>query len=190
MSQRSRNWCFTLNNYSEDDYQRLLAVECVYIVIGKEVGESLTPHLQGFIVNNDARTMTAMRKKICSKCHWEPCKGSVDENYVYCTKDVVFEERGVKPMSQKQKGDGEKERWEEILSLTKSGEHDKLPAEIQFKHAKTIDYVYQKECRKRVLEDTESKMEWYCGATGTGKSRKAREEKGQRRESWSISQDI
>ena len=45
-------WCFTFNNYSTDEYNsivpkfRLLAK---YYIIGKEVGESGTPHLQGYV---------------------------------------------------------------------------------------------------------------------------------------------
>ena len=60
---RTRNFCFTLNNYTEDVYQALLAVECKYVCIGKEIApETATPHLQGFIVFKNARTLASLKK--------------------------------------------------------------------------------------------------------------------------------
>jgi hypothetical protein len=46
-------WCFTLNNYTTDELEFLSSSilgsgEYNYI-IGKEIGESGTPHLQGYI---------------------------------------------------------------------------------------------------------------------------------------------
>ena len=43
MTQRSYGWCFTCNNYTEEEYGALLNMECQYVVIGKEIGESGTP---------------------------------------------------------------------------------------------------------------------------------------------------
>ncbi len=47
-----KNWCFTFNNYSEDD---ILLLEskfkeiCDKYIFEREIGECGTPHLQGFI---------------------------------------------------------------------------------------------------------------------------------------------
>ena len=51
MDNRSRGWCFTLNNYNEEEEVRALALpeEVSYGVVGKEVGESGTPHFQGYL---------------------------------------------------------------------------------------------------------------------------------------------
>lgn len=45
-----QNWCFTLNNYTDEEIEvfKKAARDCSYAIIGKEVGESRTPHLQGF----------------------------------------------------------------------------------------------------------------------------------------------
>ncbi len=51
----AKDWVFTVNNYPNEEYDGLMAkydvenVQIRYIVVGKEVGESGTPHLQRFI---------------------------------------------------------------------------------------------------------------------------------------------
>ena len=40
---KSRNFCFTLNNYTEEEENILITADCKYLVMGKEVGESGTP---------------------------------------------------------------------------------------------------------------------------------------------------
>lgn len=48
---RSKHWCFTLNNYTERTEESILELRSIvaYLIYGREVGESGTPHLQGFV---------------------------------------------------------------------------------------------------------------------------------------------
>lgn len=47
---RSYAWCFTLNNYTDEEIRRLESLECERLVVGKEVAPTTgTPHLQGYI---------------------------------------------------------------------------------------------------------------------------------------------
>jgi len=49
MSRQFRNFVFTLNNYSEEEHETLLKCDSFkYIIIGREIGDSGTPHLQGY----------------------------------------------------------------------------------------------------------------------------------------------
>lgn len=49
----AKNWCFTINNFNADVLERfedlttLLGSELSYFVVGKEIGENGTPHIQG-----------------------------------------------------------------------------------------------------------------------------------------------
>lgn len=89
-----RNWCFTVNNYSEDDYTKVLNYhEAGYVIIGKEKGKNGTPHLQGYIQMKKKCRLTAM-KKINNSAHWEVARGNFEENKKYCSKDGDFEEQG------------------------------------------------------------------------------------------------
>lgn len=84
----SKNWCFTFNNYDEgslNSISKILIDKNISYVIGKEIGESGTPHLQGFI--KSPRKIRPDSLKLCKSIHWEKSKGSVEDNIKYCTKD-------------------------------------------------------------------------------------------------------
>ena len=83
---RSRAYCFTLNNYSEQELSSLLSTPCTYLVVGKEEGAEGTPHLQGYIYFPNGKTLSSL-KKISPRAHWELAKGDSLQNYNYCTKD-------------------------------------------------------------------------------------------------------
>lgn len=86
----AKRWCFTLNNYSDSDYNDILAI-CLdgsivsKYIVGKEVGESGTPHLQGFVYFVKKHRPKEIFKN--EKIHWEKSKGSDDDNADYCSKD-------------------------------------------------------------------------------------------------------
>lgn len=83
------NWCFTLNNYTEEEYIALCNKECFkYMVVGKEVGEKGTPHLQGYI-QLDKKQRLSFLKKVNRRAHWKIAKGTPEENYAYCTKEAT-----------------------------------------------------------------------------------------------------
>lgn len=83
---RSRAWCFTLNNYGEDDIKFFAdTLNTSKYMFQEEVGETGgTPHLQGVVYFDNPRTFDQI-KQLHSKAHWEATrclKGSVN----YCCK--------------------------------------------------------------------------------------------------------
>jgi hypothetical protein len=42
---RLRNLCFTLNNWTDQQYQPIITLDVKYLVVGKEVGESRGLHI-------------------------------------------------------------------------------------------------------------------------------------------------
>lgn len=83
---RSRTWCYTLNNYTQEEEEQLQAVECTYHVYGHEQGEEGTPHLQGYIAHSTMKSLKQM-KAISPRAHWEAAKGDAESNFAYCTKE-------------------------------------------------------------------------------------------------------
>lgn len=169
--QSSRRWCFTLNNYSPEEYAALLLVSCVYAVFGKEVGESATPHVQGFFVF-DKPVKLGGCKKISSRAHWEPARGTSLQASDYCKKDGEYEEIGVCPLPA---GDAEKVRWKEARAAAKRGALDDVPDDIYIKYYRTLKEI-AKDHMPDVPEADDVTGVWLYGEAGAGKSRKARDD--------------
>lgn len=88
-----RKLCFTLNNYTE--YENTTLVDLCknrgyLFCIGKEIGENLTPHLQGYIEFKSPKTWATI-KNMLPRAHIERAKGTRKQNIAYCTKDGIFE---------------------------------------------------------------------------------------------------
>jgi len=81
-------WCFTLNNWTEDQYGSMVPIikeKCRLAIVGKETGESGTPHLQGYIeFKTKSRPVGVFGIK---EIHWEKAKGNKADNIKYCSKD-------------------------------------------------------------------------------------------------------
>lgn len=102
---RVKRWCFTLNNYNDAEYQSFFPLSpdgsyglsplLEYCCIGKEVGPTGTPHLQGFVCLRKRERLSALRA-ICARAHWEVAR-TVERAIEYCKKDGDFRELGVKP---------------------------------------------------------------------------------------------
>lgn len=99
MADKFRHWAFTLNNPTPDDFDklRLLASHkgTRYLVFGKEVGKTGTPHLQGHVSFSSQRKATALHKLFGA--HWTVAR-NVANSIEYCKKDGDFEEFGVNPI--------------------------------------------------------------------------------------------
>lgn len=85
----AKNWVFTLNNWTEDDISSIVPkfqkISKKYY-FAKETGESGTAHLQGTV-----EFKTKIRPKSLGLnlgIHWEKRKGSWEESYVYCQKEL------------------------------------------------------------------------------------------------------
>lgn len=97
---RSRNWCFTVNNYDLVDETLMttafeMSSSIRYLIYGREVAPGTgTKHLQGFISFSSLKSLSQVKKEIHQTCHWEIARGSVEDNYRYCSKDGDFVQLG------------------------------------------------------------------------------------------------
>lgn len=91
---KARNLCFTINNYSDSEIDALKAWNQVqYLVVGKEVGESGTKHLQGYVEFVSSKKFETI-KKYLPRAHLEVRKGTAMQAANYCKKDGDFIEQG------------------------------------------------------------------------------------------------
>lgn len=98
----SRRWCLTLNNYSEEEYHHLITINVglpdggpvKYCIVGKETGNSGTPHLQAFVIFHKPRRLTGVKTLLGDRYHIEAARGTSQQARDYCRKDGTFVEFG------------------------------------------------------------------------------------------------
>lgn len=87
----AKYWCFTLNNYDENNISSIIDVctnNKIDYIFGEEVGEQGTPHLQGFIrYTTKSRPFNTFNN---DNIHWEKTKSNFDNNINYCTKQEKY----------------------------------------------------------------------------------------------------
>lgn len=87
----AKNYCFTWNNYNEDNLRILRSLydnedaPIRYLIFQQEAGEKGTPHLQGYVAFSKKLTLSKV-KKVGFECHLSVAKGSPAQNKVYCSK--------------------------------------------------------------------------------------------------------
>lgn len=131
-------------------------------------------HCQGFVVLLRKKTEGAARTLIQSYlkgAHVELMKGNLKQNKAYCEKEGELQTWGVPPKV------GERTDLKETAQKVKDGELtvdeilDEDPMTYHV-YGRTLEKIQDKRLRQCVRTWV-TKGEWYYGATGTGKSRKA-----------------
>lgn len=169
---RARNYCFTINNWIPEDWDKL--VECdffTFLIMGKEIAPTTgTPHLQGYFEMKDGKTISAIIKKLglSRHCiHLEAAKGSSNDNIKYCSKGTDVFTKG-KPKKQ-----GERTDLEEIKNDILNGKKvDDICLEnpmLYHQYGRTLTKIEDIALRKQFRTEMTT-CDWYCGPTGIGKS--------------------
>nr|ALC76159.1 RepA [Brachiaria deflexa-associated circular DNA molecule 2]ALC76161.1 RepA [Brachiaria deflexa-associated circular DNA molecule 2] len=171
-----RHWCFTLNNYTEINYKNLTTLfvdNCDYLIIGKEVGESGTPHLQGYFQLKKKLRFNAVKKLMdLSSVHLEPRRGTVKQAADYCKKeDDSYFEHGTLPEEQNVAGGrGNKRKWLEVIECAEKGEFETIKKEHPHAYL-----TFKRQLNSMVKCDgaTRDKTRgiWISGPAGCGKTR-------------------
>lgn len=102
---QSKYWCFTVNNPTDADVQALSNLEdavqhrddprgASYIVLGREVGDSGTPHIQGYIEFAAKIRGARLQRLLGGRAHVERRRGTAVQASLYCKKDSAYTEHG------------------------------------------------------------------------------------------------
>lgn len=157
-------WVFTRNNFTEKDKDLLKGLEKNYLVFGEEIGESGTPHLQGYITFKNGYRFTAL-SKILHGFHIEPRKATEQLAANYCMKGAnVFKED-----NRKKQGSRTDLRVATELAI-KEG-RSALLTDMPWMYVKYhagFDKLVLMKSRTRTWK---TKVYWIYGPTGAGKSR-------------------
>lgn len=168
---RHRAYAFTWNNYPPDYRVSLEQLPAKYVVTGEELAPGTgTPHLQGYVVWTDAKTLASCRG-LLPGCHITPTRGTHRQNFDYCTKGQSnIYTRGTLPSDPADRGNAERARYEAAWNAAKLGRLEDIPADIRIRHYASI---------RRIERDYMAPVErlvgpcglWIHGLSGSGKSR-------------------
>lgn len=161
---RARGWCFTINNWNRSDIDEISELDYRYIVTGFETGESGTAHIQGYVLFRSAIAFSSMKRKL-TRAHLEAAKGTPQQNWTYCSKDGEWCEDGDRPF---QGGRSDLDHIRTLASVEGMRGVSRVGNLQQMRVA--AEYLkYNEEPR-----DEKTKVFWFWGDSGAGKSRAAK----------------
>lgn len=174
-----KSYSFTLNNYTEEEYnelKRVLGIEAAYCIVGREVGEAGTHHLQGYVTFKKSYRFSTIKERFLLRAHIEVSRGSPEQNRRYCSKDGDFYELGELPST----GSSTREELAtSFVSAMDSGRRGMVewagsyPGTYYFSgHNLLRNYL----AIKPPIERADISATWIYGPPGTGKSRAAHEQ--------------
>jgi len=166
---KARGWCFTINNPVPSDESELeyAKLQCEYFIYGREVGESGTPHLQGYIRFKHARSLRGV-KSLLTRAHLESQKGSCAQAISYCKKDGDWTEFGECPAATS--GLTTKERWKWLIERAECGDMESIKDEEPGMYIRYFEKLRSLQRREPIILGN-LEHEWWYGESGTGKSR-------------------
>lgn len=174
---KNRAFCFTWNNYTDESIAKLAAIDCKYVVYGKETAPSTgTPHLQGYIVFPTPRSHSSVCKKLFGARVFV-AKGSAGANFDYVSKEGSLVERGTRPEDPFKQGETERDRWALARAAAVDGRYSDIPDDLYTRYQNSFKRMRREDGPRPVdLPPTEFYGLWIYGPSGTGKSYMARTE--------------
>lgn len=168
MGDAARNYCFTYNNYPTDlePLNLIFAEYCTYCIYGREVGESGTPHLQGYFQLKKKERIRGVIGKFPGM-HLAVAKGGYQANVEYCSKEGQIFVLGVPSSSGKR--EGLSEACEIIRAQRPLNEVAQTCPVVYVKYYRGLEALSSALAATRNFK---TQVYWYWGSTGTGKSRR------------------
>ena len=174
------HFCFTLNNYVEEEVESIcsfLKQETKYFIVGREVGESGTPHLQGYASLKRRCTFDVIKHKLGARAHLERANGTARQNRVYCSKGGSFIEGG--SINEGGKSSSRNELGESFMAAVRSGNK----GVVEFANSFPGTYIFNGSGMLRnalslyePVDRPSIDVRWIYGPPGVGKSKRAHEE--------------
>lgn len=167
MESRHRSWALTLWEYPSSE----VIETCKYLLMGEEICPSTgRMHWQSYCVFKNPKYFNGVKKLFGKDASIRACRGTFEENWIYCTKDKKWEEFGTRPCGMGTRNDLthlKKNVFEERLTLGDIvRENVENYQQLKFVEG-LMKYVKPYEGPRNVI--------YIWGKTGVGKSKLVRE---------------
>lgn len=168
-----RWWDVTINNWTEDDKLRIENCGCDFFVYGEEIAPTTgTPHLQGFVGFKYGMTRSMVSREF-PRGSARPAR-NLQKLWEYCQKGNNVVKHGELPLTPKQKGEQERQRWEVIWDCAKLGAFKDIDAKVRVCHYNKLKQI-QRDYMHTPLQIEKCSGIWIYGPAGAGKTTKAYE---------------
>lgn len=172
MSQRSRGWIFTLNNYSRDECEELRAVKCRCMKAGFEIAPTTgTPHVQGAVYWDNAVSMAQAKKRLGDRVWLKQMRGNWDDQD-YCLKDGEILRDDGEPPAQGKWGDLGRFREEIAAGIDEVDSYEQFPM-VMARYPRFRGGYLAALAKRKGSEFRNIKTRIFWGPGGTNKTKSA-----------------
>jgi len=169
---RSRNFCFTVNNYTPEDEE---SIKCTidgvrFVGYSHEIAPTTgTPHLQGVVCFLNARTIQSAGKALCKRAHLIVMDGTPRQAWTYCEKGADIWTLGTLPKDRSEVGLLNKERFKQFRAHAEAGDRNQVDDQMYIQYYSTFEKIA---ATKLKMPDNLSHVcgVWIYGKPGSGKS--------------------
>ena len=168
----NKRFAFTLNNPTQDEIDDIKNNDMfTYICFSHEVGETGTPHLQGYFVLGTSRRFSYIKRHVNARAHFEKAWASEQANYDYCKKDEGKYDTWSWYEQDNRVGQGRRTDLEAAIETYRTHGRQKVRDEhaVTFvRYHKGLDALFEPSVEPRTEKPT---VIWIFGETGLGKTR-------------------
>lgn len=175
---RLSRFVFTVNNYTDEEHRWLTttwpasATKPSWLIVGKEVGENGTPHLQGACILGGQKAFSVIKTwPGFRRAHLEKMHGKPEDSKLYCSKEDLHPfEFGILPAPGKRS---------DLAYAVESIKEGKTMMQMTDEHGVEVVKFYKGLITLRSLRSlprdpsNPPTIYWLYGSTGTGKTKRA-----------------
>lgn len=175
---KERNWCFTINNFSEIDEDCVIdladRIDVLRVIAEHEHLNEGTPHIQGYVSFSEPKQRETVQMLLGGRAHVEKALGGWKQNVRYCSKEnqVIVSKNCLEEEDGVQDGRVTLSVIEAAKTLDVWEFEDRYPL-VWFHHRAKVLNCMMDSAIRRVSNwdgDLKAKNYWIWGPPGIGKS--------------------
>nr|QTE03538.1 MAG: replication-associated protein [Phoenicopteridae CRESS-DNA-virus sp.] len=169
-------WCFTINNptITKEQFVDEISERCKYLIVANEVGESGTPHFQGYLeLKKKLRFAQVKTLFLPLVPHLEGRRGTSQEASDYCKKDGDFLEYGQMSVTRQGKRSDLDDQADMLIEGKDMRDVALASPATYVRNYRGLKALQDLIAPKPRVFKPEFQLHLYYGRTGTGKTYKA-----------------